>query len=843
MATTPTNSNVNISDIPEEIKPFRQALLNAITALTFDPRYIAQQFSGQNIPQGGTQNPGGTVGDPNYNATATGVTYGTPVSNKSGFQVNQDALSGLMKQLSKAGATFSPDLMNTKSGGIEALSGSALSTKGVNLNDVGKPIGQGTYPVNQPVGGGVTNPIVIGSNGMNQPGFNPYLNYQTPPPITNPNGNNNNPGTNNPGTNNPGTNNPGGGNNPNTPNTPNNPQNPGGGTTYKPVGTVFTAPGAAGTTTVGSDYNPNQYASDALAQQLAAALGANVTHTLTGGPNGPPPQNLLDFGIGGVGNMLNAGLVNNMLTAPSQQPFAQQRLQDELNYLSGNSAAYQGFNVPPQTYSQYAVDVSKFPKIGGMASGGSLMERLQKKRYARGGSVKRYVTGGITGLDPSASTTSTTSSNSNYPFADYQPYGGQRLLDWRENAPSGNLQISNATRQAEAGMANNIPSMYDEEGGIGQGPLRFANDGMDWAGRNIGNAMEGYNDIMGRASSIGQTSFSPLQYSTSSISDPELLSAGRISVDPLNNYQMQNPLSWTDQGVRGAYMNPYQDAVTSVQRQRAIDDFNEQRGARNSSAVASGAFGGSRQAVENGVAQRALNRNLQNIDAQGLNNAYLNAQQQFGADRTAATGVNKANLDALLQTQGLATQAGLSAAQSNQATNAQQFNQLLQAQQNAEQMRNQFGLQSQQLQDSSNQAAARLGLDAAQLGGNLGISAMQGLTSAGTALSNNAATRADLQRLAQQLEQGRLGTMQQAGAAQDARMQGALNLGYQDFQNQRNYPFQLANFYQGQLSGIPVGVNQEQIQYQQYSPFSQIGGAITSGIGALGQYAANRSNG
>jgi hypothetical protein len=332
---------------------------------------------------------------------------------------------------------------------------------------------------------------------------------------------------------------------------------------------------------------------------------------------------------------------------------------------------------------------------------------------------------------------------------------------------------------------------------------------MDWAGHKLGDAIEGFGSIGNYASTIGTSAL-----------QPSLLSAGQISVDPVTRYQMADSAMWTQPGAAQAYMNPYQQAVTDVQKQRAIDDFMEQRGARNSMAVRSGALGNSRAAVMEGVAQRGLNRNLQAIDAQGLNNAYLNAQQQFNADRQAGFNTNRANLDASLQTQGLGVQSGLTAAQANQRTNADQFGQLLQSQLEAERLRQ----------------------SGAQIGGNLGIAAMQGMTGAAGALSSVGATRADLQRLAQQMEQSRLTSMAQAGASQDSRAQQGLDWEYQNFLNQRNYPFQLQNFYTAQLAGTPMGYNQDSVQFQSYNPLSQWGGLISTGIGALGNYYQNRGS-
>jgi hypothetical protein len=80
------------------------------------------------------------------------------------------------------------------------------------------------------------------------------------------------------------------------------------------------------------------------------------------------------------------------------------------------------------------------------------------------------------------------------------------------------------------------------------------------------------------------------------------------------------------------YMNPYmQDVVNAQQReaQRQADIAGTQRGAQ---AVQSGAFGGSRQAIMDAEAARNLATQKGDIQAQGSNLAYQQAQQQFNAD-------------------------------------------------------------------------------------------------------------------------------------------------------------------------------------------------------------------
>jgi hypothetical protein len=101
-----------------------------------------------------------------------------------------------------------------------------------------------------------------------------------------------------------------------------------------------------------------------------------------------------------------------------------------------------------------------------------------------------------------------------------------------------------------------------------------------------------------------------------------------------------------------AFMSPYQQAVTDVQMEAARRQADITRTQRQGQATRAGAFGGSRQAIEEAEAQRALGSQLQNIQATGLQNAFQQAQQNI--DRRAQ-----------LELQGLTgAQQGLGAAQS-----------------------------------------------------------------------------------------------------------------------------------------------------------------------------------
>jgi hypothetical protein len=96
------------------------------------------------------------------------------------------------------------------------------------------------------------------------------------------------------------------------------------------------------------------------------------------------------------------------------------------------------------------------------------------------------------------------------------------------------------------------------------------------------------------------------------------------------NYAMQATNPYATQ----AYMSPYQQGVTDVAKREAMRDYGIQQLGRNAAATRAGAFGGSRQGIENAEAARNLGTKLSDIQTQGLQSAYDRAQQnmQYGAN-------------------------------------------------------------------------------------------------------------------------------------------------------------------------------------------------------------------
>jgi len=167
--------------------------------------------------------------------------------------------------------------------------------------------------------------------------------------------------------------------------------------------------------------------------------------------------------------------------------------------------------------------------------------------------------------------------------------------------------------------------------------------------------------------------FDPNQYSGFEQAQANSMMDEFQSVDPnsmMNEYQManfspsgqfdqydfRNPSEFSNFGVRddfnysgfgfdptrqfgtaeaNRYMSPYMDAVVSDQKSQAIQDFERQGASRDAAAVQAGAFGGSRQAVQESLAEESLQDRLRSIGASGTQSAFEQSAQQFERDRAA----------------------------------------------------------------------------------------------------------------------------------------------------------------------------------------------------------------
>ena len=201
--------------------------------------------------------------------------------------------------------------------------------------------------------------------------------------------------------------------------------------------------------------------------------------------------------------------------------------------------------------------------------------------------------------------------------------------------------------------------------------------------------------------------FSPLQnqsYQNAALmqTSPQLKDAtamaGQAGLGALNtgySYNPYNTKSFTDSGVSQSYMNPYMQNVVDVQSKQATRQADIAAQRQQAQAAQSGAFGGSGDYLMRSQGNAELQRNLANIQATGLNNAYTQGQQQFNAEQgqnQAAANLNaqQGQFGAGLGLQGLQT--ALTASNTMGNLGNTQYNQNM----GINQLQNQYGAQQQQ---------------------------------------------------------------------------------------------------------------------------------------------------
>ena len=123
----------------------------------------------------------------------------------------------------------------------------------------------------------------------------------------------------------------------------------------------------------------------------------------------------------------------------------------------------------------------------------------------------------------------------------------------------------------------------------------------------------------------------------------------------------------TDPMSMQAYMSPYMQQVVEIQKQQAIEDAQREQLGANLGAARQGTYGGARQTLAQAQREAALNKQLGDIQAQGLQSAFDQARQaqQFGVTtglqglQTGITGAQAGLAGAGLGLQGVqAAQAG-----------------------------------------------------------------------------------------------------------------------------------------------------------------------------------------
>lgn len=153
----------------------------------------------------------------------------------------------------------------------------------------------------------------------------------------------------------------------------------------------------------------------------------------------------------------------------------------------------------------------------------------------------------------------------------------------------------------------------------------------------------------------------------------------------------------------GSFMSPYMQNVVDIQNQAAQRQADIAQTQRNAQATKAGAFGGSRQAIENAEANRSLQSMMNNNQLQGQQAAYQGALQnmQYGA------GLGLQGLSTAQQGYGMAGQAGTNLANiGSQQLGAQQGILGLQQQIGGQQQAQEQQIINQAIQNYANQQQA-----------------------------------------------------------------------------------------------------------------------------------------
>ena len=401
---------------------------------------------------------------------------------------------------------------------------------------------------------------------------------------------------------------------------------------------------------------------------------------------------------------------------------------------------------------------------------------------------------------------------------DYTPYGGQRLA-----------YFSPDERKAQAMTRGYAQAGTPQEFGQAQQMLTGLSQPYT-AGYQAGTGPQTY-----QAGQLGPSQYAAGQFDAGY--DPSIRASGYTATAPTEQYQ---PLGFEQNLQR--FMSPYQQNVIDIQKREArrqSDITGEQIG---SQAAQAGGLGGYREAILQAERERNLGQQLGDIQARGSQQAYQQAVQQIGAERAADLQAAQFGLQqfglgeqAAQRQEQLAQQAfafgeqakqqaaklGLTAQQQEEAARPAQekFRQTgFQADQQALQAQGQQALAGFQAQEAARQAQERFGQSAYDLSQRYGQSAAQQLAGLGQA------RQADVQQ--------RIAALTGIGSQQRALRQAGLDLGYEDFLRQQQYPQQQLGFYSNILRGVPVQPQRTVSTYtQQPGLFQQTLGLGLSGLG------------
>jgi hypothetical protein len=311
------------------------------------------------------------------------------------------------------------------------------------------------------------------------------------------------------------------------------------------------------------------------------------------------------------------------------------------------------------------------------------------------------------------------------------------------------------------------------------------------------------------------------------------MQAAQTGYNPnLTTFQMQAPAQFGQQQTE-QYMSPYIRNVLDTQKREAVRDARQGQVVQDLGAARQGTYGGSRQLLAGLERERNLGTQLGDIESRGLQSAFENAQAQFERDRGATMTAQQQNLEAQLGVQQLGTNVGLQTALAN-LSNEQQArvnNQATQFQ--AQGMNADNALRAALANQQAGLDVQRMGEQSRQFGSQQGLAGLAQAGQMGQTLANIGSAQ-------QQADQARFGLQTSTAAQRQAMNQQYLDMAYQDFLRQRDYPMEQMQQYSSLLRGVPVTPNTTSTTY---APNASLGSQLVSGgLGAAALYnTANRA--
>ena len=284
------------------------------------------------------------------------------------------------------------------------------------------------------------------------------------------------------------------------------------------------------------------------------------------------------------------------------------------------------------------------------------------------------------------------------------------------------------------------------------------------------------------------------------------------------------------------YMNPYlqaslQPQLAEMQRQYGISGAQGQ-----SNATRAGAFGGSREALTFAENQRNKNIAMNQAIGQGYNTAYdvanrnMQAASSLGMQgaQVGLAGLSAANQNYLTGLQGVNTQLagtaqGMQGAQVGLAGVDRQLAGTAQGMQGAN-----IGMQGANQAGQLMLGGAGMGLQGVQGAVGAGQYGLAGLGLAGSAGSTLGALGQTQFGQQQAINQAQM----QAGAQQQALQQQGLNVAYQQYQDQMNYPYKQLAFQSDMMRGLPLSQSSQTMYQNTGNLAPQLMGAGIAAYGA-----------